>query len=120
MKPQTEPRRPFPLAAAFAALALALAPPALAQHNHDHGSHAPAKARAAQTPIASGQGIVKEIDPEKQRLTLQHGPIAALGWPAMTMPFAIANPALLQGLKAGDEIEFDLKDEQTISAVRRK
>lgn len=65
------------------------------QHGHEH--HAPAKAQAA--PIASGQGVVKKIDPAKQRLTLQHDPIAALGWPAMTMPLTVADPALLQGLE---------------------
>ncbi|MDR0634849.1 MAG: copper-binding protein, partial [Azoarcus sp.] len=82
MNPRTDPRS---LAAAFAALAaftLVLAPPALAQHDHDH--HAPARMQTA--PIASGQGVVKKIDPAKQRLTLQHDPIPALGWPAMTMP----------------------------------
>ncbi|MDR0737091.1 MAG: copper-binding protein [Zoogloeaceae bacterium] len=38
----------------------------------------------------------------------------------MTMPFTVAGPALLQGLQVGDRIGFDLKDEQTISAIRRR
>ncbi|MDR2260033.1 MAG: copper-binding protein [Azoarcus sp.] len=123
MNPQnrkhTETRHPSRLAASLAALALLLlAPPALAQPGHDHASHAPARAQTA--PLASGQGIVKKIDREKQRLTLAHDPIAQLQWPAMTMPFTVVDPALLQGLEVGDRIGFDLKDEQTIGAVRKR
>jgi Cu/Ag efflux protein CusF len=105
-------------AACLAASTLTLAPYALAQHNHNHP--APVKAQPAQAFIASGEGVVQKIDPEKQRLTLRHAPIAALNWPAMTMPFALANPALLQNLQVGDKIEFDLQDEQTIGGIRRR
>ena len=38
----------------------------------------------------------------------------------MTMPFTIADPALLQSLEIGDKVEFDLKDEQTIGSVRKR
>ncbi|MDR1647791.1 MAG: copper-binding protein [Zoogloeaceae bacterium] len=109
----------FTVATCLSALAFALTltpPPALAQHDH----HAAPPAQTAPAPIASGQGVVKKIDSERQRLTLAHAPIPALGWPAMTMPFAVSNPALLQGLKVGDTVEFDLKDEQTIRAIRRQ
>jgi hypothetical protein len=71
--------------AAFAALAFVLALQAPAQHGHDHA-------------------------PAKQGLTLRRDPIAALGWPAMTLTFA--DPALPQDLKVGDRGEFDLKDER--------
>jgi Cu(I)/Ag(I) efflux system protein CusF len=70
--------------------------------------------------LASGEGIVKKIDTEKQRLILEHGPIAKLDWPAMTAPFAVTAPDLLQGLKVGDRVGFDLRDEQTIGAIRRQ
>jgi Cu/Ag efflux protein CusF len=38
----------------------------------------------------------------------------------MTMPFAVTDTALLQDLKIGDRIDFDLKDQRTISAIRRR
>ncbi|MDR2364976.1 MAG: copper-binding protein [Zoogloeaceae bacterium] len=125
MNPQTETRRIFhPALVAAASLAALAAPPVFAQHvhhGHDHGQHAPATAPVAPaTVIASGEGIVKKIDAEKQRLVLAHDPIAQLKWPAMTMPFAVTDPALLQGLKVGDRIGFDLKDEQTIGAIRKR
>lgn len=90
-------------------LALVAAPHALAQHEH----HATPTA----TALVSGQGIVKKIDVENLRLTLSHDPIEKLGWPAMTMPFAVTDKALLQKLKVNDVVRFELKDEQTIVAV---
>ena len=53
-----------------------------------------------------GTGVIKALDPESGSLTLQHGPIPAVSWPAMTMTFK-AKPALLKGLKIGQTIDFD-------------
>ncbi|MDR3213658.1 MAG: copper-binding protein [Azoarcus sp.] len=92
---------------------LAIAPPALAHDGHDHGHHA-----APQTVLASGQGVVEKIDLDKQRLTLSHDPIPTLNWPGMTMPFNVADPALLKNLKVGDKVAFDLADERTIGQIR--
>jgi Cu(I)/Ag(I) efflux system protein CusF len=52
-----------------------------------------------------GTGVIKAIDPAGS-VTLQHGPIAAVSWPAMTMTFK-AKPALLKGLKVGQSVDFD-------------
>src|SRR5262245_6471155 len=56
-----------------------------------------------------GTGVIKAIDPKAGTLTLQHSPIAGLGWPAMTMPFKADPPSLLRGLKVGQTIGFDVK-----------
>lgn len=56
------------------------------------------------------------------KLTIQHGPIPALGWPAMTMAFKANPPALLNGLKAGQKIGFDVKStgmDGEVTAIRR-
>jgi Cu(I)/Ag(I) efflux system protein CusF len=53
-----------------------------------------------------GTGVIKALDPKSGSLTLQHGPIPAVSWPAMTMTFK-AKPALLKGLKVGQTIDFD-------------
>lgn len=53
-----------------------------------------------------GTGIIKALDRKAGSVTLQHGPIAAVSWPAMTMTFK-AKPALLQGLKVGQTVDFD-------------
>lgn len=39
-------------------------------------------------------------------VTLSHGPVPALDWPAMTMSFRLASPAMARGLKAGDRVRF--------------
>ncbi|MEN2265372.1 copper-binding protein, partial [Enterococcus lactis] len=39
-------------------------------------------------------------------VTLSHEPVPALDWPAMTMTFALANPGIARGFKAGDRVRF--------------
>ena len=50
------------------------------------------------------QGVVMKIDADT--VTLVHEPVAALKWPAMTMPFRIADKTLAQGLKKGQTVQF--------------
>src|SRR3546814_5733898 len=49
-----------------------------------------------------GVGVVKAIDTAKGAITLQHEAIAAIGWPAMTIPIKVArseeHPSQLQSL----------------------
>ena len=52
-------------------------------------------------------GVIKAIDAKAGTLTIQHGPIPGVGWPAMTMTFAAKPAALLKGLKVGQTIDFD-------------
>ncbi len=54
-----------------------------------------------------GTGVITEIDAKDATLTIKHGPIATLGWPAMTMSFRAVPPSLLTGLKVGQKIGFD-------------
>ncbi|MDA8258133.1 MAG: copper-binding protein [Betaproteobacteria bacterium] len=53
-------------------------------------------------------GKINRIDAEAGTVNITHGPIKALNWPGMTMGFRVADKALLKGLKAGDEVDFDL------------
>jgi Cu/Ag efflux protein CusF len=55
-----------------------------------------------------GTGIVKKIDTTKGLVTLSHGPIASLNWPAMTMSFKLKDVALAQDIKVGDVVDFEL------------
>jgi Cu/Ag efflux protein CusF len=74
-----------------------------------------ATAMTAQTadkmaPAATGhqaQGKVVEVDAKTQSVTISHGPVATLKWPAMTMDFALANSTLLKDLKPGAPIAFE-------------
>ena len=44
-------------------------------------------------------------------VTLQHQAVPALKWPAMTMTFRLSDPAMLRGLKKGDEVTFSFGQE---------
>lgn len=97
-----------------AAAALAFAGPAIAQAGHDI-SKMPGMSQPTAAG-AQGAGVIKKVDAKGGSVTLQHGPIAALGWPSMTMPFE-ADPALLKGLKAGQQVSFTVKPGATPEVV---
>ena len=57
-------------------------------------------------PAALIDGVVLSIDKSAGNLTLSHGPMPNLGMPGMTMGFRAGDPALLEGIKAGDKVRF--------------
>jgi Cu(I)/Ag(I) efflux system membrane fusion protein len=60
--------------------------------------------KPAAAPQAAGhraEGTVDSVDAKDGTVSLNHGPVASLKWPAMTMEFKVANPSLLQALKPG-------------------
>jgi len=66
-------------------------------------------------PAAIGhkaEGSVDSIDQQAGTLSLNHGPVASLKWPAMTMEFKAANPSLLSGLKPGQAVSFEFVERQ--------
>jgi Cu(I)/Ag(I) efflux system membrane fusion protein len=50
------------------------------------------------------------VDPARATVTLAHGPIASLKWPAMSMDFRVKDPALIRTLKPGQKIDFEFVD----------
>ena len=60
--------------------------------------------------IADGEmakGEVVKVDKAAGKVTLKHGPIKKLDMDSMTMVFRVADPAMLDKMKAGDKIEFE-------------
>lgn len=71
--------------------------------------------------FARGSGRVTKVDPAAGKITITHAPIAALGWPKMTMGFK-ADPKLLIGIAPGDDVDFDLRAKwfsATITAIKK-
>ena len=62
------------------------------------------QAPASQLPMVSG--TVEKVDAGAGKITIDHGPIPNLDMDAMTMVFRVQDPALLQGVKAGDKVQF--------------
>ena len=54
------------------------------------------------------KGEVVSIDQDASKLKLRHEAIPKLSWPAMTMSFGVADKSLLEGLKVGDKLNFEL------------
>jgi Cu(I)/Ag(I) efflux system periplasmic protein CusF len=78
--------------------AAALAVPASAQQSQDHAGHHSA---------ALSDGEVRKVDRDAKKITIKHGPLANLDMPAMTMVFQVADPAMLEQVKAGDRVKFE-------------
>lgn len=55
----------------------------------------------------SGTGGVTAVDLADGTVTIDHGPIPGVNWPAMTMAFT-ASPAILQKAKVGARVQFDV------------
>jgi len=75
---------------------------------------APASAVASSTPASAAplvhdaQGKVESAT--AQSLTISHGPVATLKWPAMTMGFAKPAPSDFADVRAGDTVHFRFKE----------
>lgn len=66
--------------------------------------------QGAATPLKRGKGVgtVAAIDAGNRSVTLDHGAIPDLNWPAMKMGFA-ATPDQLAGLQVGDKVDFEIE-----------
>jgi len=66
------------------------------------------KSKDLSLPYHKGHGKVESINMEKARIKLSHGPIQTMGWPAMTMGFSVKDKEILNQVKVGDKIDFEL------------
>lgn len=65
-------------------------------------------AQAGGTKIATVGATVTAVDAGAGTVTLAHGAIPAVNWPAMTMAFK-ASPAIVASAKAGQKVDATLK-----------
>ena len=65
---------------------------------------------SATTPAkdVAGTGTVRKVDAARRVVNLSHDPIPAIGWPQMTMDFAVDPKVDLSTVKAGQAVEFTL------------
>jgi Cu/Ag efflux protein CusF len=83
-------------------------------HAMGHGSmpgmdQPPRDLQVAQAGRVQGTGTVKSVDASSHKVNLSHDPIAAIGWPAMTMDFAVAPSVNLGALKPGMRVTFAMQ-----------
>jgi len=92
-----------------AAVALLAATAAWAQAGQDHSGHAMPTTAKAPAGQMDNTGEVRRVNADAKKITIAHGPLKAHDMPAMTMPFAVKDPALLTKVKAGDKVRFALE-----------
>lgn len=69
------------------------------------------KPEAAVKGTHQASGTVKKLNQQTGVVTLSHGPVATLSWPAMTMGFKVNDKALLPRLTEGRKVEFEFMKE---------
>ena len=76
---------------------------------------APAHPAASATPapqmapmVHVGQGKVESVSADA--ITISHGPIATLKWPAMTMGFGKPAPSSFADIRVGDTVRFEFQE----------
>ena len=81
----------------------------------------PAATAAAQSAASyMAQGKVESVEPDS--LTISHGAIAELKWPAMTMGFNKPSPKAFPDVKPGDSVHFEFRkkgDDYELVSVHR-
>jgi Cu(I)/Ag(I) efflux system periplasmic protein CusF len=69
--------------------------------------------KAAQLGVHKTSAIVKAIDVANGKVTLEHGAIATLNWPPMTMAFTVKDKSLFDKLAVGRTVHVELVKEGT-------
>lgn len=67
--------------------------------------------------IYTAGGTIESIDKAGKKATITHDPVLALGWPTMTMGFAFEDASLLDGLRVGDKVRFDFRNQGNASII---
>jgi Cu/Ag efflux protein CusF len=75
----------------------------------DERHHTPTQVAAVSQAAPMNEGEVRKIDKSANKITIKHGPLAKLDMPAMTMVFQVKDPTMLERVKAGDKIKFDVE-----------
>ncbi|RZI40032.1 copper-binding protein [Herbaspirillum sp. HC18] len=64
----------------------------------------PAQGKAAKTTTHQATAMVKAVEPAKGMVTLAHGPVKTLNWPAMTMDFKVKDKRLFDKLAMNKDV----------------
>ncbi|MCJ0973748.1 copper-binding protein [Pseudomonas sp. PS1] len=67
-------------------------------------------------PVMRATGTVEALDREAGTVTIAHGPVPTLKWPAATMAFQ-ARREQLEGLEVGDSVSFTFQSEGDEAAI---
>jgi Cu(I)/Ag(I) efflux system membrane fusion protein len=83
-------------------------PTAMAPASSASMSMTSTSAMAPAPGVHVGEGKVESVDADG--ITISHGPVASLKWPAMTMRFAKPDAKAFADVKPGDAVRFEFKE----------
>jgi len=76
-------------------------------HSHEHHATSAAKPTLAAS-AALTEGEVRKIDKNAGKITIKHGAMPKFDMPPMTMVYRVKDKTMLDNLKPGDKIRFDV------------
>ena len=104
------------IAAAILGAGLALQAGADDSHRHPASNEARPAAAASAALI---DGEVRKIDKGAGKITIKHGPMPKFDMPAMTMVYGVKDKAIIDKVKPGDRIKFEVDGVSGESKVLR-
>ena len=91
----------------------ALASPATAQQSPHAGHDMNTTDTTRSQHRYEATGTVVAVDTANRKVGLNHGPVEALGWPAMKMAFSVTDAVDISDLNPGDQVQFTLHKTDT-------
>jgi len=85
--------------------------------HHPQTETTPVTATASTAALTDGE--VRKVDKAAGKLTIKHGPMPKFDMPPMTMAYRVKDKAMLDGLKSGDKIKFDVDSVNGVFTVLR-
>ncbi len=70
-----------------------------------------------QQALPMTDGEVRKVDKESGKITIKHGEIKNLDMPPMTMVFTASEKPMLDGIAAGDKIQFSATHDKGLILV---
>ncbi len=67
--------------------------------------------KKAEAKTHKGVGTVKKLDAAGGKVTIAHGPIPTMKWPAMNMTFTVKDKALLGKFSQDKKVEFEFVEQ---------
>ena len=98
-------------------LAAACSPPAAQDAAKTDDMNMAEATTPAPAGAIAGVGTVTAVNAAAGTISLDHEPIAAISWPAMSMQFTAENPAILQGIAVGDRVSFEIRSATETSVI---
>jgi len=57
------------------------------------------------------EGVIMDIKPADNKLTISHGPIKSMGMDGMTMDFMVSDPGMLEVVQKGHAVSFVIEQD---------